>query len=90
MIVQLFITGDIATVEYWTPVPANLSGIGGPENGWVHDCRVQSINITSGELLFEWSALAHVPVEETFYTMDEVAKGTGRTKELRECSTLAR
>lgn len=65
-------------------MPTNLSGIGGPEDGWVHDCRVQSINITSGELLFEWSALEHVPVVETFYTMDEVARGTGWSKEYRE------
>lgn len=81
---QLFILNDIATVEYWTPAQTDLSALGGPQDGWVYDCRVQSINISTGELLFEWSSLAHVPVEDTYYSLDEREGDNGWAVESRE------
>ena len=49
----------------YVPTPADLSEIGGPQDGWVLDGVVQEVDIASGELLFEWSALDHVPVTDT-------------------------
>ncbi|KAK4705104.1 arylsulfate sulfotransferase, partial [Phenoliferia sp. Uapishka_3] len=74
---DFFIVHDIATVEFWIPHQLDLSGIGGQVDGWVYDCRVQSINITSGELLFDWSTVEHVPVEDTFYNL--VERDNGKT-----------
>ncbi|KAM0751596.1 hypothetical protein T439DRAFT_379706 [Meredithblackwellia eburnea MCA 4105] len=68
---DFYLEDDIATVEYWTPVRADLSLIGGPIDGWVFDCRVQAINLTSDELIFSWSALNHVSIEDSFYSIFE-------------------
>lgn len=51
------------TVYY--PHPANLSAIGGPENGWVLDSIFQEVDIETGELIFEWRASEHIPVQDT-------------------------
>lgn len=77
---QLSIRGEVATVEFWKPTRTNLTSVGGSVDGWVYDCRVQSINITSGALLFDWSALAHVPVNETYYDLKH-PQGTRETRE---------
>lgn len=41
------------------------SSIGGPKNGWVYDCLIYEINPVTGEILFQWSALEHIPVNRT-------------------------
>lgn len=56
--------GTMLWVAY-APTPADLTDIGGPQAGWVLDGVVQEVDIESGELLFEWSALDHVPVTDT-------------------------
>lgn len=44
---------------------ADLSSIGGPKDGWVYDSLVYDIQPRTGEILFRWSSLAHVPVSAT-------------------------
>ncbi|KAK5626666.1 hypothetical protein RRF57_002381 [Xylaria bambusicola] len=51
-----------ALITIYNPLPANLTSIGGPEQGWVLDCMFQEIDIATGDLLFEWSAIEHVPL----------------------------
>ncbi|MFB6575636.1 arylsulfotransferase family protein [Kocuria palustris] len=48
------------------PTPKDLSAVGGPEDGWVLDGRIQEVDIATGEVVFEWSAADHVPAEHTF------------------------
>ena len=48
----------------YAPVVTDLREIGGPEDGWVLDGIVQEVDMATGELIFEWSALDHVPVTE--------------------------
>ncbi len=57
---------DTALVTIYARVPHDLSPLGGPENGTVLDGIVQEIDIESGEVLFQWRSLEHVPVEETY------------------------
>lgn len=64
----------------YVPTPTDLTGIGGPEDGWVLDGIIQEVDIESGELLFEWSALDHVPVTDTiadFFADRETDDQTG-------------
>ncbi|WP_424346481.1 arylsulfotransferase family protein [Kocuria sp. CH-021] len=49
----------------YVPAQTDLSGIGGPQDGWALDGVVQEVDIASGDVLFEWSALDHVPVSAT-------------------------
>lgn len=54
-------------VELWRLAETDLSSVGGPVEGFAWDCIIQEIDIVTDELLFEWRALDHVPVDETYY-----------------------
>ncbi|KAI0441655.1 ASST-domain-containing protein, partial [Xylaria telfairii] len=61
-----------ALVTIYNPVPADLTSVGGPQQGWVLDCMVQEIDIETGALLFEWNSLEHVALNDTIrYLADE-------------------
>lgn len=45
--------------------PADLSPIGGPALGWIYDGVFQEIDIATGELIFQWRASHHYPVNTT-------------------------
>ena len=56
---------------------ADLTVVGGPENGWVFDSLFYEIDIISGEILLEWSALkAGIPINATH----EPLGGTGNNQ----------
>lgn len=56
---------DTALMSVYYPQPADLSPVGGPRDGWVLDSIFQEINIETGELIFEWRASDHVPIDKT-------------------------
>ncbi|WP_199433121.1 arylsulfotransferase family protein [Qaidamihabitans albus] len=56
---------DTALLVAYPPARADLTPVGGPRRGWVFDGVIQEVDIESGDVLFEWSSLDHVPVEET-------------------------
>ncbi|KAF9890546.1 hypothetical protein FE257_005677 [Aspergillus nanangensis] len=66
-----------ALVTVYDPTPADLTSVGGPALGWIFDGVFQEIDIESGELLFEWRASRHYPVNSTY----EPLRRTGRTRE---------
>ncbi len=45
---------------------ANLSGVGGPVHGTVIDDVIQEVDIKSGQLLWEWHSLGHVPLSASY------------------------
>ncbi|OLT37353.1 hypothetical protein BJF79_29610 [Actinomadura sp. CNU-125] len=57
-------------------VRADLRAIGGPRDGHVFDNRVQEIDVRTGEVLLDWSALAHIDVAETVSPLADNADGT--------------
>ncbi|OJJ42525.1 hypothetical protein ASPZODRAFT_76544 [Penicilliopsis zonata CBS 506.65] len=68
---------DTALVSIYETIPADLSSIGGPEEGYLIDGVFQEIDIATGELLFEWHASHHYPVNSTY----EKLKGRGRDRD---------
>ncbi|MFC7402980.1 arylsulfotransferase family protein [Citricoccus sp. GCM10030269] len=52
-------------ISAYEPTPADLSEVGGPEDGYAENAIIQEIDIATGEVVFEWSALDHVPVTDT-------------------------
>ncbi|EJT96609.1 hypothetical protein DACRYDRAFT_112558 [Dacryopinax primogenitus] len=58
---------NTALVESWRVESADLSPVGGPQEGFTWDCVFQEIDLSSGELLFEWRSLEHVPVSMTYF-----------------------
>lgn len=47
-------------------VPMDLTPFGGPSNGFIYDVAVQEIDLNTNELLFFWSALDHIPLEDSY------------------------
>ncbi|KAL5449465.1 hypothetical protein PMIN06_006845 [Paraphaeosphaeria minitans] len=56
---------DTALVIVYTPKQADLSDVGGDQDGWIFECIFQEIGIDSGKLVFEWNASTHVGINET-------------------------
>jgi outer membrane protein assembly factor BamB len=50
------------------PVMANLTSVGGPRHGTVLDCVIQELDIRTGKLLWEWHALGHIPLGDSYLT----------------------
>jgi Arylsulfotransferase (ASST) len=55
-----------ALIDIYSPVRANLTGIGGSSSGRALDCIVQEVDIRTGRLLWEWHALGHVPISASY------------------------
>lgn len=53
----------LMTIYY--PQAMDLSPVGGPVKGWVLDSIFQEIDLDTGNLIFEWRASDHIPVEMT-------------------------
>lgn len=53
-------------ITIYDPIPTDLTTIGGPALGWIYDGLFQEIDIETGELLFEWRASNHFPVNVTY------------------------
>ncbi len=49
----------------WREVSQDLSAYGGPADALVVDAVIQERDLATGEITFEWSALDHIPVDET-------------------------
>jgi hypothetical protein len=57
---------DTALFWVYDPVPADLSALGGPADGVLHDGVLQEIDIKTGRRLFEWRARDHVGLDESY------------------------
>jgi hypothetical protein len=57
---------DTALFWVYDPVPYDLSPLGGPTDGVLHDGVLQEIDIKTGRRLFEWRARDHVGLDESY------------------------
>jgi len=55
-----------ALVDAWAPVRANLTSVGGSKTGTTWDCLIQELDIRTGQLLWEWHALGHIPLSASY------------------------
>src|SRR5690606_12789751 len=62
---------DTMLLIAYVPTQADLTEVGGEADGWVWDGVVQEIDIATGEVLLDWSALDHIPVTESERAFDE-------------------
>ncbi len=61
---------DTMLVMAYVKKPADLTEVGGPADGWVHDGVIQEIDIETGEAVFEWSSLDHIPITDGLLDFD--------------------
>ena len=69
-----------ALVTMYETIPADLTSIGGPVQGWITDSMFQELDIATGRLIFEWRASRHVPINGTFHEGSGNANGEDRTQ----------
>lgn len=55
-----------ALINAYEAVHKDLSPYGGPKNGTIQDCVIQEIDIRTGQLLWEWHCLGHIPISASF------------------------
>jgi hypothetical protein len=65
----------VALVTAYEPVYTNLSSVGGLTNGIVEDCVVQEIDVRTGLVMFEWHALGHVPLSNSYSPVPKTPGG---------------
>ncbi|KAK5953115.1 hypothetical protein OHC33_005683 [Knufia fluminis] len=76
---EFHIVGDSALTTLYRPERYDLSAFNITNGeGWIQDSIFQDVNMTTGELNFEWSAMEHVALSEGYVSpnQSEVA-GTG-------------
>ena len=56
-----------ALIDAHVSVRANLTGVGGSASGVLSDYVIQELDIRTGQLLWEWHALGHIPVSASYY-----------------------
>ena len=56
------------TALFWVyeAMPYDLTALGGPKDGVLHDGVLQEIDIATGKLLFQWRAHEHVGLDESY------------------------
>jgi hypothetical protein len=59
---ELSASGTTAWLTAFNTIGWNLKSDGGPQNGAVLDGIVQQVDIATGNVLFEWHSLDHVPL----------------------------
>jgi Arylsulfotransferase (ASST) len=55
-----------ALITVYDPVLCNLSAIGGPARGAVTDGVLQEVDVRTGLVMFQWSSLDHVGLNESY------------------------
>jgi Arylsulfotransferase (ASST) len=58
----------------------DLRDRGGSARGWVADGVVQEVDIETGKVLFEWSALEHIPIEDAMVGLRSYGGGGSRSE----------
>src|SRR5919198_2103792 len=66
---------NTALLTVYHRIPQDLSSVGGPKQGRIFDGIVQEVDIASGRVLWQWSSIAHVPVEESYAPIPPASKG---------------
>jgi hypothetical protein len=55
-----------ALVEVHANVRADLTSVGGPRDGVVADSIIQEIDVATDRVVWEWSALGHLPLRDSY------------------------
>lgn len=72
--------GKTGLATIYHTLPTDLTAYGGEEDQqWVIDSRFQEIDLGTGELLFEWSSVDHIPFNESAFSLKKGLGGFGRS-----------
>ena len=71
-----------AFISVYHEVPADLTSVGGPKQGFVYDSVVQELDVKTGKIAFEWHSLDHVPLTESLQANQEPARHASEKRPL--------
>lgn len=75
---QILDDGKSALVQIYQPVARDLSEVGGDDDHqWIVDAQFQEIDVESGDVLFEWHSLDHVPPSHSNISLQSGQAGDG-------------
>jgi Arylsulfotransferase (ASST) len=60
-----------AWMTIYQSTQADLSSVGGPSAGPLLDCIVQEVDVKTGQVLWEWHALGHVPLSASYSSVPD-------------------
>ena len=69
-----------ALVTAYREVPADLSAVGGPKDGFAYDSVVEELDLDTGDVEFEWHSIDHVPLAESVQANQEPAKNATKKR----------
>lgn len=55
-----------AWIDAFDPIHMDLSSVGGPRDGILEDCVVEEIDVKTGLVMWEWHALGHIPLRDSY------------------------
>jgi Arylsulfotransferase (ASST) len=63
-----FVITPRGTALFWVydPIPYDLTALGGPADGVLHDGVIQELDIATGRKVFEWHAHKYIAVDESY------------------------
>ncbi|KAK9775048.1 putative ASST-domain-containing protein [Seiridium cardinale] len=65
-------------IQVYQPVPRDLTAFGAsPKQQWIVNAIIQELDITTGELIFEWASLDHVSPDEAVLPINPGQAGAG-------------
>jgi hypothetical protein len=71
-----------AYITAYDELPADLSGVGGPKSGWLLDSVVQEIDVATGDVVFTWHSVGHVPLSDSRVANAEPAQHASKKRPL--------
>lgn len=72
------INEETALIQVYQPVPRDLTAFGASdEQQWIVNAIFQELDLTTGELLFEWASLDHVSPDEAILPINPGQAGSG-------------
>ena len=63
-----------AWIDAFDPVDVNLSSMGGSAHGVVNDSIIEEIDVKTGLVMWEWHALGHIPLRDSYAPMPHTTK----------------
>jgi hypothetical protein len=55
-----------ALLTAYSVAKRDLSALGGPVDGYIYDCHLQEVDVATGAVLLDWSAMDHLDIAETY------------------------
>jgi hypothetical protein len=71
-----------AFITAYREVPADLSSVGGPKQGYTFDSIAEEIDVATGHVVFEWHSIDHVPLSESTQANREPAHNASKERPL--------